>query len=885
MSDDRKDLPSVNSDNFLQRVREAVQTYLGSQGDLLDRGVTLRDLSDAGLIDISKTYRVTRRGAPVAGPGPAVGAGGDTGTPGEAYTPDLTPPPTPEGFTVGAGISYLFIGCSPALYSQGHGHMATRVYGATRASGAPAPVFADAVVLTEFQGTVFAHATNPATTWHLWIKWVTRDGVESALPAGGTNGLVATTGQDVERLLAALSGKISESQLYSSLGSRINLIDAPSTTPGSVNNRLSAEALARTNALAQEGTTRAQALLIEAAARESAVSDLQTQIDTVVAVAGGDLSSVISAVQTEQTALAAADAAEAASRETLAVQMRGNYTGTDAAAVTTGLLYSERQARIADQEAEVSSRNAAIVSNSASAEATQKAINDALIAGMGVVGAASATRTQAEQDARIASVTQETNARISAIAAEASARLQLVAIVNSNAAVVAQEQLTRATADSALASDINALQSTVNGNTAAIQTEATTRASQTGELYAQYTVKVDTNGYVTGFGLANTVRNGVPTSEFIIRADNFAIAPVSTDNAAADGSPFFYRTTTTTINGASVPPGAYLKSAFIHDATITTAKIANLAVDDAKIANLSVSKLDAGSLKVGSYISSSNYAAGSQGFAIWANGNAEFNNATVRGTVYASSGSFTGAVYASSGSFSGSLYSNDGTIGGVRINGNGLNAGSYYGYAWPTDGGGGFHIGPNGLLFGNANLGRYFQIEANGDIHTPGFNVINGTMTVNQANVINTLNVAGNAVTSSVASFGGTVSFNGLGAYTPIDLCTLGFSSTGAPALLFAGVHSLMGLADVTSMSVIVRTLVDGWDVRSTTQVLVNSQNFGDGGGLSTFGGSLAIPPILITGLSPGWHTVSLQIYATSALGYYNNTASGGALVILETKR
>ena len=78
MSDDRKDLPSVTSDNFLQRVREAVQTYLGSQGDLLDRGVTLRDLSDAGLIDISKTYRITRRGAPVAGPGPAVG-GGDRG--------------------------------------------------------------------------------------------------------------------------------------------------------------------------------------------------------------------------------------------------------------------------------------------------------------------------------------------------------------------------------------------------------------------------------------------------------------------------------------------------------------------------------------------------------------------------------------------------------------------------------------------------------------------------------------------------------------------------------------------------------------------------------------------------------------------------------------
>ncbi|EKD98185.1 MAG: phage-related protein tail component-like protein, partial [uncultured bacterium] len=172
MSDDRKDLPAVSSDNFLQRVREALQTYMGSQGNVLDRGVTLRDLSDTGLIDLSKSYLTTRRGSPVAGPGPAAG--------GATPVPDLTPPPTPTGFTVGAGISHLFIGCAPPTYSQGHGHLVTRLYGATWTTG-DLPVFADATVLTEFQGTVFAHPTNPATTWHLWITWVTRDGVESAV--------------------------------------------------------------------------------------------------------------------------------------------------------------------------------------------------------------------------------------------------------------------------------------------------------------------------------------------------------------------------------------------------------------------------------------------------------------------------------------------------------------------------------------------------------------------------------------------------------------------------------------------------------------------------------------------------------------------------------
>lgn len=197
MSDNRKDLPNYNSPAFLMKVAEALQTYLGFRGDKLDRGLTVRDLSDAGLISLSNTYRVSGVGGPVGGVGTAV-------TP--AYEEDLTPPPTPSGFAVSAAISSLFFSHDAPVYTQGHGHAKTVVYGATRASGAAAPVFADAVVITEFTGTVFAYATNPATTWHLWTKWVTVDGVASTTPAGGTNGLVVTTGQDVSRLVTAMTG-------------------------------------------------------------------------------------------------------------------------------------------------------------------------------------------------------------------------------------------------------------------------------------------------------------------------------------------------------------------------------------------------------------------------------------------------------------------------------------------------------------------------------------------------------------------------------------------------------------------------------------------------------------------------------------------------------
>lgn len=197
MSDERKDLPPVGAPNFLEKLRETVQIYLGNRGDKLDRGLILRDLTEANIIALSKGFLAGGRGSPVAGPGSALA---------DPYEIDLTPPPTPTGFTVSAAISNIFIECAAQTYLQGHGHAKTVVYGATRASGAPLPVFTDAVPITEFGGTVFAHPTNPATTWHLWIKWVTVDGVESAAPAGGTNGQVAITGQDVSKMVAAMTG-------------------------------------------------------------------------------------------------------------------------------------------------------------------------------------------------------------------------------------------------------------------------------------------------------------------------------------------------------------------------------------------------------------------------------------------------------------------------------------------------------------------------------------------------------------------------------------------------------------------------------------------------------------------------------------------------------
>jgi hypothetical protein len=89
------------------------------------------------------------------------------------------------------------------------------------------------------------------------------------------------------------------------------------------------------------------------------------------------------------------------------------------------------------------------------------------------------------------------------------------------------------------------------------------------------------------------------------------------------------------IGGVTFPAGIYSTNAFIMDAQITRAKIANLAVDNAKIADLSADKLTAGSIAVGQHIQSTSYVAGSQGWRINGNGTAEFGAASIRGLLTA----------------------------------------------------------------------------------------------------------------------------------------------------------------------------------------------------------------------------------------------------------
>jgi predicted phage tail protein len=217
-----------------------------------------------------------------------------------------------------------------------------------------------------------------------------------------------------------------------------------------------------------------------------------------------------------------------------------------------------------------------------------------------------------------AAITAEATARANADSALASQITNLQATVNTNNtnvfAAIHTEQTARADADSAMATDITTLQSSYGGFSALVSTEASTRASADGALQAQYTVKVDVNNFVSGFGLASTAKNATPFSEFAVRADSFYIAS-PTGPGITPVVPFIVRTTPTTVNGVAIPIGIYMTNAMIE--------------------TVSVDKLTAGSIVTSSYIQSANFSAGTTGWQIKGDGTAELNNVVVRGDLKA----------------------------------------------------------------------------------------------------------------------------------------------------------------------------------------------------------------------------------------------------------
>ncbi|MEP8799976.1 phage tail protein [Enterobacter hormaechei] len=164
---------------------------------------------------------------------------------------------------------------------------------------------------------------------------------------------------------------------------------------------------------------------------------------------------------------------------------------------------------------------------------------------------------------------------------EATARslLSLQTDVNGNKASINSLNQTFSDYQQATATQINGITATVNGHTSAITTNAQAIANVNGDLSAMYNIKVgvSSNGqyYAAGMGIGVENTQSGMQSQVIFLADRFAVTTAAGNSVAL---PFVIQ------NGQT-----FIRASFIQDGTIENAKIGN-------------------------YIQSNNYVAGSVGW-------------------------------------------------------------------------------------------------------------------------------------------------------------------------------------------------------------------------------------------------------------------------------
>ena len=184
--------------------------------------------------------------------------------------------------------------------------------------------------------------------------------------------------------------------------------------------------------------------------------------------------------------------------------------------------------------------------------------------------------------------------------------------VGDNTAAISTEATTRATADTALSEAITTVQSTAGGNTTAISANLTSING----IEGKYAVKIDNNGYVSGFGLISTDNDGVPTSEFILLSDKFSIVKPGAEVGETPMVPFVVGdvdgVSAVGVNGNLLVDGSILAHAIQADA-------------------IKAAHIDTNEIFVGLKMQSTNYVEGITGWKI-EGGLAEFNSIVMKFT-------------------------------------------------------------------------------------------------------------------------------------------------------------------------------------------------------------------------------------------------------------
>lgn len=415
----------------------------------------------------------------------------------------------------------------------------------------------------------------------------------------------------------------------------------------------------------QSATTAANAASAAGASAGAAATSESNASGYVTDAEAASTASTAAKVAAEASRVGAASSAAASAASAATAAASDTAAGQSASAANTAKLAAETAEAdaLTYKNQAVNSASGAAGSASTASQQAGLSAGSATAAGNSATAASdSASTASSKADDASTSADAAEVSRIAAVAGQAGAAASAAAaLVSSNAASASEsasgqsastasaqagiattkagEASTFAANSANSASDADgfasAASNTVNGLTArldnaggtgvTVEQQFSANASSLGTLEGQYTVKIDANGSVAGFGLANTTTaSGTNTTEFYVNADRFAILPDSATTAdpawasgvayangarvISSGTLYFARTAHTSsgsnappntsywvsgtmvpfavqatgftaADGTYVPPGVYMNSAMIKHAAIEAAQIGSLNAD------------------------------------------------------------------------------------------------------------------------------------------------------------------------------------------------------------------------------------------------------------------------------------------------------------------
>ena len=521
---------------YLENLAEAVEIRLGRRGDARDRAITYRDLINDGII----YERLSNAGNPTGGVSLV-----------DPAKSSLVPP-APANFQVNGAYSKMLITWDYPPYYE-HGYI--EIYRHT------VDQIGDATFLGTSTGSVYVDECGEGAAFYYWGRHVSVYDVRG--PWNSVSGTYGETALDVELLLETLTGEITQDQFYQSLSDQIDLLDAAiplSQLNTSITNANTAITNAN-NAIADAQTAIGD--VENDIVSLQSITDTNTTNITNLNTTVGDNSSDITTLQST-TANNALDIT--------GLQTTVNDPTTGVAANATAI--SGLDSTVTQQGNTLTSHAGYIIAleNTVNDSTTGVAANAIAISGL--------NSTVTSQGTTLTSHASDITNLQTAVGDNASGLIYDVNTITTDVNTLTGDV-------SSIASSVSTISTTVGSNTTSIQQNTTSINGIEGE----YSVRIDSNGYVAGFGLIN---GGSGSSAFYVRADKFAIASPGQNSII----PFTVVTTPyTASNGVSVPAGTYIDAAYIKAATITAAKIGSVNADTITSGFIASARIDTNTIK------------------------------------------------------------------------------------------------------------------------------------------------------------------------------------------------------------------------------------------------------------------------------------------------